>query len=114
MPTPSKAARGQSLSRRDHEAVRIPPLETLLRRGPRGWLGSLLVDLCRVYRNASHRHTGDEMKPPRRRPLTPAQMREAADLRNRIQTLKAAKLEASATELRRKLRALLGGYEPEH
>jgi len=46
-----------------------------------------------------------------RRTLTPTQQREADELRARIKTLKAAGLFASAKALRRKLLALLGGYE---
>jgi len=43
--------------------------------------------------------------------MTLAQQKEMDDLRQRIRTLKAAKLHASAKELRRKLAALRGGYE---
>lgn len=46
-----------------------------------------------------------------RKAPSPAQQREADDLRARIKALKAAKMYASATALRRKLRALVGGYE---
>lgn len=49
------------------------------------------------------------LRPPR--PMTTAQQKEIDDLRQRIKTLKAAKLNASAKELRRKLAALRGGYE---
>ncbi len=45
------------------------------------------------------------------RKLSPLQEREVADLRQRIATLKAGRLLASATALRRKLRALVGGFE---
>ncbi len=44
--------------------------------------------------------------------MTPTQRKAAADdLRSRIKTLAAFGLKASATALRRRLRALLGGYE---
>lgn len=49
------------------------------------------------------------LRPPRT--MTAAQQKEIDDLRQRIKTLKAAKLNASAKELRRKLAALRGGYE---
>lgn len=49
------------------------------------------------------------LRPPRTMSL--AQQKEMDELRQRIRTLKAAKLHASAKELRKKLAALRGGYE---
>lgn len=49
----------------------------------------------------------------RPRKLTPAQKREAAEMRDKIRILDQAKLTASADALRRKLRALTGGYDEE-
>jgi len=53
------------------------------------------------------------MTPPKRarKPLTPTQRQEADELRAKIKVLTAVKCYASATACRRKLRALLGGWE---
>lgn len=48
-----------------------------------------------------------------RKPLTPAQLREADALREKIKALDQFHYKASASRCRRKLRALLGGYDLE-